>query len=169
MTSTNLHGNLQSTLAREIERATLSVFATMVGANLLREAYKSAAFDSHHRNVVSTVDLTGSIQGIAQVGYTLPLATYIACQMLQVDPPVAGADVLDALGEVANMIVGSMKAPLEGRLGRIQIGLPTVALHAAMSPFSPSLSVNFRCVEEIFTVSVTLQSDWTGRSTIDFE
>lgn len=149
---------MQVSVAQAIERATLEVFALMVGVDIVPEAEFSQDYGQQESNVVSSFRLTGAVRGTAEVFYTLPLARRITCQMLQLTPPVDDADVLDAAGEVANMIVGNVKSSLESDWGAIRIGTPTVALEAHEAVAS-AMSVSFRCGEDIFTVSVAFKED----------
>lgn len=150
---------MQGTVAEAIERATLEVFALMVGVDIVPEIPPPASRKSSESSVVSSFRLSGAVCGTAEVHYTLPLATRVTCKMLQVDPPVAVNEVLDAAGEVANMIVGNVKNSLESRGGVIRIGTPTVSLAGDEGTVTHSMRVSFRCCDEVFTVSVAFQED----------
>ncbi|HZD31849.1 MAG TPA: chemotaxis protein CheX [Candidatus Angelobacter sp.] len=150
---------MQGTVAEAIEHATLEVFALMVGVEIVAESQNPLAWPRLESNIVSSFRLSGSITGTAQVYYTLPLAKRMTRQILQVDAPVGEMDVLDAAGEVANMIVGSVKNSLENRCGPIQIGTPAVEITAVRAPMPRALSLSFRCYGDVFTVSVAFQED----------
>jgi CheY-specific phosphatase CheX len=150
---------MPGSVAQAIERATLEVFALMVGVDIVPEAELRQDYGDHESNVVSSFRLTGAVRGTAEVFYTLPLARRITCQILQLAPPVDDADVLDAAGEVANMIVGNVKNSLEGDWGSICIGTPHVSLAAHEAITSQAMSVSFRCCEDVFTVSVAFKED----------
>jgi hypothetical protein len=72
--------------------------------------------------------------------------------MLEEEPPIAREAILDAMGELANMIVGNIKSSLEGQLGFIRIGTPMAGLLADDSSDLPRMA-DFRWKEEPFSVS----------------
>lgn len=150
---------MQRSVAQAIERATLEVFALMVGVEIVPETELQPKLRAPESNVVSCFKLSGAVRGTAEVFYTLALARRIAGRMLQLDPPLDDADVLDAAGEVANMIVGNVKSSMENLWGAIHIGIPTVALAPDGAFPSPTMCVRFRCCEDVFTVSVAFKED----------
>ena len=150
---------MQRSVALAIERATLEVFALMVGVEIVPEAELQPEFRVPESNVVSSFKLSGAVCGTAEVFYTLALARRIACQMLQIGPPLDNADVLDAAGEVANMIVGNVKSSMENVWGAIHIGTPTVGLAPEGAVASQNMCVSFRCCEDVFSVSVAFKED----------
>lgn len=150
---------MQHSVAQAIERATLEVFALMVGVEIVPETELQPEFRAPGSNIVSSFNLRGAVCGTAEVFYTLDLARRITCQMLQIDPPLDDADVLDAAGEVANMIVGNVKNSMENVWGAIHIGTPIVGLAPEGTVASQTMCVSFRCCEDIFTVSVAFKED----------
>jgi len=150
---------LQETVAAAINRATLEVFALIVGVDVVAEPHGQSMWPALETNIISSFRLSGSIAGMAQVCYTLPLANRITCQMLQIEPPAGEPDVLDAAGEVANMIVGNVKNSLESRWGPIRIGTPAVEFKDDSGEKPQAMRMNFRCCGDIFAVSVAFQED----------
>ena len=150
---------MQGTVAEAIERAALEVFALVVGFDIVAEPAGQSGWPQLDSNVVSSFRLSGSVSGTAQVYYTLPLAKRLTCVMLQLDSTVVETDVLDAAGEIANMIVGNVKNVLERQLGPIQIGTPAIEITGDSDQQRPAMSVSFRCSSDQFTVSVAFQED----------
>ena len=155
---------MQDTVVQAIEEATLEVFSLMVGMDIVPETLSPEACHELDSNIVSSFTLSGAVCGTAEVFYTLPLAECIACHMLQVEPPAQENDVLDAAGELANMIVGNVKNSLERRLGTIRIGTPTVTLVGRSAAADHDMSVSFRCCENVFTVSVAFEETPSHRN-----
>lgn len=150
---------MQDMVAAAIKLATLEVFALMVGVDIIAEPHRQSGWPALGTNIVSSFRLSGSISGTAQVNYTLPLANRMTCQMLQIEPPAREPDVLDAAGEVANMIVGNVKNSLENRWGPIHIGTPAVEFTVDSGEKPQAMRMSFRCCGDIFTVSVAFQED----------
>lgn len=150
---------MHGTVTEAIERATLEVFAIMVGVDLVPKVQWKNTGGEFGSNVESSFQLSGAVSGTAMVYYTLTLATRITCQLLRIDPPVPETDILDAAGEVANMIVGSVKNLLECHWGSIRIGVPRVVLSGQRMDESRGMRVSFRCYDDVFTVSVVFHED----------
>jgi CheY-specific phosphatase CheX len=150
---------MQGTVAQAIEQAALDVFALVVGVDIVAEPHDQVARRRLESKIVSSFHLSGSISGTAHVYYTLPLAKRMTCRMLQLESPAEETDVLDAAGEVANMIVGNVKNSLENQWGPIQIGTPAVEIIGDSHERPQAMSVNFRCGGDVFTVAVAFQED----------
>jgi len=136
----------------------LEVFALMVGVDLALVAQSTTAWPQHESTVVSSFELSGAISGTARVFYPLPLANRMTCRMLQVEPPVAEMDILDAAGEIANMIVGNVRNCLENPWGSIDIGTPTVEIFRDCVLKNHSMSVSFCSCGDIVTVSMAFRN-----------
>jgi hypothetical protein len=101
--------------------------------------------------LVAWVDVHGELAGRAAVTTDLATAHELARALLGMNPDeeVSDADLVDAFGEVANVVGGNVKAllPSQGTLG-----LPQVA---AELPVAPGTSLSHE-----------LRLDWRGRSIV---
>lgn len=70
--------------------------------------------------------LTGAWGGSGQLSCDRELAVHIARQLLMSDCASVDEEVLDAMAEVANMIVGNVKTHLEQTLGPMGLSTPAV-------------------------------------------
>jgi len=105
--------------------AAQEVFASMLGSELTRlddDADRVSPFDG----VVSFVGLTGEYTGTGFIICDSPIACDIASRFLMTPFEGANEDVLDAVGEVTNMIIGNFKTWIESQLGPLQMSTPTV-------------------------------------------
>ncbi len=146
-----------TTVEQEIERATLEVFTVQVGFDVVSELPGDKPRGREKYKLVSSLRLSGSVRGAAQVRYTLPMATCITCRLLEAEPPVATESIFDAMGEVANMIVGNVKSSLENQWGTIRIGIPIAGVLADPSLDLASMGVDFRWNDETFSVLLAFQ------------
>ena len=144
---------MPTTVEQEIVRCTLEVFTVLMGCDAVSEVRGCGYGREDKFGLVSSLRLSGSVQGAAHVRYTLPMATHITCRMLEEEPPIAPEAILDAMGELANMIVGSVKSSLEGQLGSIRIGTPITSFPPDASSDLPSMAADFRWNGEPFSVS----------------
>jgi len=143
------------------EQATKEVFLTMLGADVSREP-QGAEFPEG--GVVSLVGLTGNYSGTGTISCTPAVAMRVAASMLMLDPSEGNQavddDVLDAVAELTNMVVGNIKNALADKFGEMAISIPTVVYGrnfrfkniAAMR----EVSVLFRWEEDLVQVKICL-------------
>lgn len=119
--------------------STASVFEQMLGMELVREApFIRKAFMPQYE-VTGIIGLTGKTTGTVAVSLPREMALSITEKLLGERPPEINAQVIDAIGEVTNMIAGAAKARLEHL--QLSLGLPTVVTGAATSIGFPSRAV----------------------------
>jgi chemotaxis protein CheX len=110
-----------------IQAATVRVFATMLEKQLIcatpcQEPEKADSSEG----VIAQISVVGSSSMICLVCCSAELACSIASILLMQVCPEVQDDVLDAIAEIANMIVGSVKTDLDGQLGEVSLSIPTV-------------------------------------------
>ncbi|MBZ5575794.1 MAG: chemotaxis protein CheX [Acidobacteriia bacterium] len=76
--------------------------------------------------VVSFIGLAGSWVGTGSIVCSPTLACRICSQMLQTESTAVDEEVLDAVAELTNMIIGGVKTDLERHLGELGLSIPTV-------------------------------------------
>lgn len=114
-------------LAAMIERATQDVFSTMLGIEAtVGEPYVDEAPPSPAEGVLALIGLAGTWAGSGTVGCSAALARHISGRLLMQEFHHVDEEVLDAMGEVCNMIVGNVKTMLEDQLGPMGLSIPTV-------------------------------------------
>jgi len=98
------------------------------------------------------VSIEGTSHALVAVDCSAALARKIAGAMFDADPDsLSEEDVLDSLGEVANIIGGNIKALLPGPS---RLGLPQITRDVAAPPPGAWLHQAFQCTGEPFRVSV---------------
>ena len=88
--------------------------------------------------VSGIIGLTGSLVGTVILTMSEPLALKVASAMLMDDLKTVDTDVLDAIGELTNMIAGNAKAQLEEY--KLSLSLPNVIYGADMEVYFPEQS-----------------------------
>ena len=78
--------------------------------------------------LLGTITFKGTIEGCFAICCNAPCAKTIAANMLGMDQidDVDEADICDALGEVTNMIMGSIKARIQDGIGNVDVSIPSV-------------------------------------------
>lgn len=121
------NGVTQAELVEAIEAATQEVFVTMLNQELTAEApFQEKQEAQPATGVISLVGLAGDWVGSGGLSCTATLACKIASWLLATEYPSIDDDVLDAVAEVTNMIIGNVKTVLENRLGDMGLSTPTV-------------------------------------------
>lgn len=121
----------QDILIQAICDSTQEVFSTMLGLEI------KAGPPSVDRTapgptdgVVSLIGLTGAWVGTGCISCGPGLACRICSHLLMSEPSLSpeavDEEVLDAVAEVTNMIVGNVKTVLEEHLGQMGLSIPTV-------------------------------------------
>jgi chemotaxis protein CheX len=118
-------------LARILEAATADVFGTMLATDL----HVDACFENPEpllpAEVTGVIRFAGAVRGCVALHAGREQCRDFTARLLGADLDSIRSDdeLRDAVGEIANMIAGSVKRELVG-LGRVDIGLPSVSLSA---------------------------------------
>jgi chemotaxis protein CheX len=117
----------QEELVQAIRSATGEVFTTMLNLNLMPgEVFVEKEEAVPSSGVVSLIGLAGSWVGSGSLACSAGCAANIASALLMTPYTAIDEDVLDAVAEVTNMIIGNVKTALESRLGAMGLSTPTV-------------------------------------------
>jgi chemotaxis protein CheX len=110
-----------------VRGATENVFETMLGQSIVSEsAYMDSVASTSSNGVVSFIGLAGAWQGTGSIACSASCACRLASQLLMGNYTAVDDEVLDAVAEVTNMILGNVKTALEERLGPMGLSIPTV-------------------------------------------
>jgi len=106
-----------------LDLATREVFSLMLGVELTSS---QEPVSEEGLNITSMVGLAGSICGLLSLRCTSNSATLMASKMLGLEPGSIGEAMLDAVGEVCNMVAGNFKNKIPGMGDGCQLSVPTV-------------------------------------------
>jgi chemotaxis protein CheX len=107
--------------------ATHEVFQTMLGMEAsFTEHYVEDPGKGLSMGVIGIIGLVGEWTGTAVVSCSSPLACRIANTLLLQEYPSVTDEVLDAMAEMTNMIIGNLKNSLETKLGTMGLSIPAV-------------------------------------------
>ena len=78
--------------------------------------------------MLGQITFTGSVEGCLCICCGLTCAQTIAANMLCMDSPdeLNDEDIVDAIGEIANMVMGSVKTRIQDQVKDISISIPSV-------------------------------------------
>jgi len=115
-------------IAEAIIAATREVFSTMLGLEIEsgETLVEKEATSAQSAGVISLIGLTGPWVGTGSVACSAEFACKMSSRMLMAEYEAINEDVLDAVAEITNMIVGNVKTALEEKLGPLGLSTPTV-------------------------------------------
>lgn len=143
--------------------ATLNTFETMLGTTLSRGAVRVKDNHSPSHEVSGLIGFAGSYHGMVVLSIGRPTAINVTEKLLGLRPESVDSTVLDAVGELTNIIAGGAKSELEAL--QLCIGLPSVICGKSRSlPFpsgAPAIEIPFEsdigslCIEIGLAETVT--------------
>ena len=114
-------------LVQLVHAATQTVFETMLDSSVaFGEAYRGVHSHDSNNGVVSFIGLAGACMGIGSIACSAACACELAGRLTMAEHAAVDEDVLDAVAELTNMILGNVKTSLEERLGPMGLSIPTV-------------------------------------------
>ncbi len=135
-----------------ISSSTANVCSTMRGVELpAGEVWLEGAAPEPNEGVVSFIGIAGTWAGTGSLSCSPQMACRICSQLLMTESPAVNEDVLDAVAELTNMIIGSVKTDLESHLGPLGLSIPTVVFGR-----------NFKTRSAGSTEWMNLTFDWEG-------
>jgi chemotaxis protein CheX len=119
--------NLHDFLVNSICHSTAQIFSTMLGVEIeTGEVSVETGSLEANDGVVSLIGLAGSWAGTGSITCSPAMACRICSQMLMTESSAVDEEVLDAVAELTNMVVGNVKTDLEAHLGPLGLSIPTV-------------------------------------------
>jgi chemotaxis protein CheX len=114
-------------IAEFVRAATGDVFSTMLGLNIeAGEARVEQESPGITDGVFAFVGMAGGWTGSGTISCSASFACLLCAQLLSVDEPAVNEEVLDAVGEITNMIIGNFKTLAEELVGPLGLSIPTV-------------------------------------------
>ncbi len=153
--------SLQDFIVDSMNQSAQQVFSTMLGVELSRgEAVRADEEPEEPAEVVALIGLAGSWAGAGRISCSAAAACRVCESMLMTETPAVNADVLDAVAELTNMIIGNVKTELESRVGPLGLSIPTVIYgrnFQTKTAGAPGwMTLRFRWDSDIITVKLCL-------------
>lgn len=144
-----------------VRTAAHDVFDTMLGIHLEEsEPFVSESSPRPTEGVLALIGLAGKWAGAGTFCCSAESAQHISGALLMQEFTGVDEEVLDAIGEVANMVLGNVKTALEEELGPMGLSIPTVIFARNFTTRSVGRSrwtvVPFRCAGENVEFQVCL-------------
>jgi chemotaxis protein CheX len=127
----------------------ISVFFKMLSVELVRDAPFLRKQDAPQYDVTGLIGLMGTPTGTVSLSLPADFALSITERLLGARPPEIDAQVVDAIGEVTNIVAGAARAHLADQ--QLRFGLATVIIGAGCRITYPSsctpISIPFRSAQ----------------------
>ncbi len=165
-----MNGPLPEDLYEAICRATEQVFATMLNTEIDPGVpLFNHDFPGHFDGVISFVGMAGAWVGTGSLSCSSAFARRIASSFLMTDFPSVDDEVLDAIGELTNIIIGNVKGTIEQSVGPMALSTPTCIVGQDLTAHSLGryrwTVISFQCGEDKLDVMLHL----VPRSAVDGE
>jgi len=104
------------------------VFETMAFMALEEIPEDQEAPDFEDMSLLGTITFKGSLEGCLGICCGCCCARTIGANMLGTDPdePMSDDDMNDAIGEIANMVMGALKSRIQDQVGNVEVSIPSV-------------------------------------------
>jgi CheY-specific phosphatase CheX len=116
----------ESTLKDLMVRNCTQVFETMLQTSILEIPADHAPVPDKEERVVALIGFGGDHTGNCMITCSKFVACKVASTMLMEEYPALNEEVMDAFGEISNMVFGNVKTDLEEHLGPLRLSIPTV-------------------------------------------
>lgn len=115
-------------IVRFMLSAAEETFATMLGLQITpgEPSVEQSETAIHVERVVALIGLAGPYNGTGMISCSPALACKLASEMLMENLNAIDGEVLDAIGELSNMIFGNVKNMLEQQIGPFGLSIPTI-------------------------------------------
>jgi len=154
--------------AEMIRQSMEEVFGTMLGLEIeAQPPYIDHNPPEPVEGVVSLIGLAGQWAGSGRFACSAGMALKISGALLMSEYSAIDDEVLDAIGEVTNMVLGNVKTALEAELGNMGLSIPTVIYGRNFTTRGVSKSswtvVQFHCQGDVIDVRLCMAPKKDGR------
>jgi chemotaxis protein CheX len=161
LTAPNDSGFAREAIIGAVNRATETVFSTMLAMAVRAQPALDRPDPELLDGVVGLLGFTGGWVGTGMLFCADHFACRVGSAMLMHECKEINADVLDGIGEMANMILGNFKEEMESRTGPLSLSVPTVVYGKNFSTRTPIqvpwIVVPFQIDQDVFQVRVCMK------------
>ena len=148
-------------ISEKIIEATSEIFSSMVMMEITVNGEIRHSMAPLTNSITGVIGLAGTHKGVLAMHFPNSVAMAITGSFLGMDVEEVNEDVEDAVGELANMLGGSVKSILSDKGRDIDLSLPTV-ISGASYDFQPTreverLVIDFHCDAGEFVVELELE------------
>lgn len=114
-------------IVQAVQSATAEVFSTMLGIELgIGNTHIDCSSPAVDEGVMAFVGIAGPWVGSGVISCSATFACRLCELFLMSEATSVNEEVLDAVGEIANMVIGNFKTAAEAVVGGLGLSVPTV-------------------------------------------
>lgn len=149
----------QTTYSETVLEAAKEVFETMIFMEI--ELAEATSEPQETSSIQGSITFKGALEGCLVIALSESCAKVVGRNMLALEPeaPISQEEVCDAIGEVSNMVMGSIKSRLQDSCPDIEVSIPSVVTGKELAN---TLGERFEqtqvtvCIDEEFDAIFTL-------------
>jgi len=149
-----------------VTQATTSVYSMMANLEVAPQEALDHAEPEPVTRVAAVLGFTGDWLGTGMLLRSERFACRVGSAMLLCEVQEVNGDVLDGIGEMANMILGNFKESMESHVGPLLLSVPIVVYGKNFSTRTPLKAmwtiVPFKIEDETFEVRVCIKPKRTN-------
>lgn len=138
--------------AQHIIHSTQEIFSSMIMLDVIPGEPFSREREILQDSISGIIGLAGTTKGLLAIHLPKPVALAVTTAFLGMDVEEIDEDVCDAIGELANMLGGSLKSALDPKGNDIKLSMPS-AIHGE------EYSIDCLADAENVTVPFTLEGE----------
>lgn len=147
--------------AQHIIESTQEIFSSMIMLDIAPGEPFKRNDDCLRNSISGIIGLAGTTKGLLAIHLSNDAALAVTTAFLGMDVDQINEDVRDAVGELANMLGGSLKAVLDPNGSDIQLSMPS-AIHGEEYSVdclanASTVSVPFKVEDHRFTVELQIR------------
>ncbi|BHH83361.1 chemotaxis protein CheX [Desulforhopalus sp. 52FAK] len=148
-------------ISGKIIESTSEIFSSMVMMEVTVNGELKDSIEPLNKSITGVIGLAGTHKGVLAIHFPHPVAMAITGSFLGMEVEEVNEDVEDAVGELANMLGGNVKAILSDNGRDIDLSLPSV-VSGENYDFQPTKEVDrvvipFKCDAGEFSVELELE------------
>lgn len=125
--------SMMESISLDITEATKTLFETMIMIDLKYDDASLVDETQIRTDVIGMVSFTGKYHGVIALFCSKKFALRVASTMLMTELTEFSGEVKDAIGEVSNMIAGTVKTKLTAQYGDMHLSIPIVIAGEGLS------------------------------------
>ncbi|MDR3089186.1 MAG: chemotaxis protein CheX [Desulfobulbaceae bacterium] len=112
-------------ISEQLAAAVAEIFSTMIMMDVTVVQTAPERTSTFTDSISGVIGLAGTQKGVLALHFPVPVALAVTSSFLGMEVAELGPDVEDAIGELANMLGGSVKTMLTDKGRDIQLSMPT--------------------------------------------
>ena len=114
-------------ITEEIIASTKELFSSYVSLGATPGTPCSHMDNDNNESIIGTIDFSGDVNGHLSIRFPVSTAVLVACAFLYLETDdLQDEDIKDALGELANILAGQVKASIDPQGSKVHLSLPKV-------------------------------------------